>query len=399
MRVLSSGNPLGGRHVQALDGLRGLAVLLVIVHHLNYTFPLNTMLPAGPMQHLLLSTVNNGWLGVDVFFVLSGFLITGILLKSRQATNYYGAFYVRRLLRIAPLYLLVLLFCFASPWPDSALPTHASLGTQVWWWLNASNLRTAWAPGMLAVVSLYWSLAVEEQFYLMWPWVLRRVSGRLLVGLTLGGVGLEMVVRVLPPMLRLAKPFPEAMYRLTPLHCDGLLLGAAMAVALREGFVTARALPWLRGVAAGGALATVFLLHIGLRFYTTPVAALAATALVGWLTLRKGEGVVSAVLACRPLRLCGRYSYCMYVTQTLVLVFAGEHLLQWWAPAVGWARLGYCYGVVVLALFGVGAASWRWFEGPLNARKEHFPYRFAPVMDAAGQRAGKSDDVATTLAA
>ncbi len=395
-RAVTSGDPLANRHVRALDGLRGLALLIVLVHHLNYTFPLNAMLPAGRVRHEIEFVVKNGWLGVDVFFVLSGFLITTILMKSRGAVNYYGAFYMRRVLRLAPLYFLVLAIAFFAPWPNRVLPTHAPPGTQMWWWLNASNFVTAYTPFMLPVVSLFWSLAVEEQFYLVWPTVVRRVSKRVLVLVALGGVLVEMVVRVLPPMLHVTARFPEVIYRMTPLHCDGLLLGAATAVLLNEGVLSVYALPWLRGVAAVSGLAALVMLRLGFRFYTTPVIALCTAAVVAWLVLREGEGALSRVLRWGPLRQMGRYSYCMYVTQTLVLVWAGGHLFRVWHPAPGWPLLLYCYGTTVLVAFGLGAVSWKWLEGPINGLKRFFPYRFEAM--AVPWEGSAGDAVATRKA-
>ena len=379
-RAITSGDPLTRGHLRSLDGLRGVALLLVLFHHLNYTFPLNTMLPSGRVRHQMEFVILNGWLGVDVFFVLSGFLITTILLKSREATNFYGAFYMRRLLRLAPLYYIVIAIAFFGSWPNRVVPSNAAFGTQLWWWLNASNLRTAFEPHMLSTVSLFWSLAVEEQFYLVWPTVVRWVSRRTLLVVGIAGVMVEMVVRVLPSMLQVTHTYPEAIYRLTPLHCDGLLLGAALSVAMAQGMLTERALPWLRAVAGAGSVLSVVLLRLGFRFYTTPAVAVTTSAVLCWLVLRNGNGLLSRVLDWAPLRLTGRYSYCMYVTQTLVLVWAGEHLSRWWRPTPGWPLFLYSYGTVVAASFAVGALSWKTLEGPVNGLKRYFPYRFGTFV-------------------
>src|SRR5207302_1470520 len=134
----------------ALDGLRGLAVISVFIFHSTVH-----LIALGPFGYM-------GWLGVDLFFVLSGFLITSILLRARDAENYYKVFFARRALRILPPYYLVLIFALLTT------RYHYPYRIQIWFWFNLSNLITAFNPMLIPWVSHYWSLAVEEQFYLIW---------------------------------------------------------------------------------------------------------------------------------------------------------------------------------------------------------------------------------------
>lgn len=165
--------PAHRQYYPALDGLRGLAILLVIVYHnfgfINYFF--------------------FGWLGVDLFFVLSGFLITDILLNTAGRPHFLRNFYTRRLLRIFPLYYLaLLLFIYLIPALTHAFPADYYRDNQLWMWTYLQNWLYIFKPaGETTGLHHLWSLAVEEQFYLLWPIVilLLKKPGRLLIFISL----------------------------------------------------------------------------------------------------------------------------------------------------------------------------------------------------------------------
>ena len=144
------------RHDPALDGVRGLAIALVVASHVT-TWP-----PA-----------TQGWIGVDLFFVLSGFLITGILADSRNVIGRARAFYVRRALRILPLYygVLVTLFVVIPILHPLHTQEYQTLAREQWWyWTYLQNWRIASAHSIDGgSLVWFWSLAIEEQFYLIWP--------------------------------------------------------------------------------------------------------------------------------------------------------------------------------------------------------------------------------------
>jgi peptidoglycan/LPS O-acetylase OafA/YrhL len=167
-----------------------------------------------------------GWLGVDLFFVLSGFLITSILLRARDTENYYKVFYARRALRILPLYYLALTL--------SLLTTrdHYTFPGQLWFWLNLSNLATAFNPMLIPWLSHYWSLAVEEQFYLIFPAVVRRVRPAALFNLCIFLIVSLLLVRNIPVVQTLNLHWSNLLYRLTPFRADTLCGGALLAVAV-----------------------------------------------------------------------------------------------------------------------------------------------------------------------
>src|SRR5207249_4391562 len=155
--------------ISQLDAVRGVAILLVIFHNESGLFP------SLHLERLFA----NGWMGVDLFFVLSGFLITGILVDTKQSAGYFTNFYARRCLRIWPLYYSLIFFMFlVVPFlrPSEA---HTVFDRSSPWWAYPLFLQNFLIPipsmgtGPLAVT---WSLAIEEQFYLVWPWVVRYCS-------------------------------------------------------------------------------------------------------------------------------------------------------------------------------------------------------------------------------
>src|SRR5438105_4863766 len=150
------------RRLPQLDGIRGVAILVVMFHNESGIYP----------SLRLENIFANGWMGVDLFFVLSGFLITGILLDSKDSETYFRDFYMRRCLRIWPLYYSMILFMFVIlPATDSAAARIVFERSSPWWsypfFLQTFFVQIpARAAGPLGVT---WSLAIEEQFYLIWP--------------------------------------------------------------------------------------------------------------------------------------------------------------------------------------------------------------------------------------
>ena len=152
-------------HIPALDGLRAFAILLVIVRHAS--------LEQGAASRGFLGALGNaGWMGVDLFFVLSGFLITRILIQSKGSTYYFRNFYLRRSFRIFPLYYAVLVGLFVVAPIASHSPAVQELARhQIWYWTYTVNFLAANTNGEACGLHTvhFWSLSVEEQFYLIWP--------------------------------------------------------------------------------------------------------------------------------------------------------------------------------------------------------------------------------------
>jgi peptidoglycan/LPS O-acetylase OafA/YrhL len=320
----------GHDRIPALDGLRGIAVLLVMVYHFSHGW---WFFSASPVDAAYARVSGVGWVGVDLFFVLSGFLITGILHDSRERAGYFTSFYARRLLRIFPLYYaFVLLVLPATAWLLSADPgpAVAALRGKSGWYLGyAVNFLVAlhggWDASVLKTAHL-WSLAVEEQFYLVWPPLVLLLSRRALIRTSGALVALALLIRV---AMRLGGAGTVATYVLPFARMDALLMGALVALAVRElGSVAplARLAPRVllgSGVVAAATLAsapartswaspwvqTVGLTAIALFFAAALVLAVAAPQGSRWRRL----------LEAPSLRTFGKYSYALYIFHPLVL--------------------------------------------------------------------------------
>src|SRR5436190_3454423 len=219
-------------HLPVLDGLRGLAVMMVLVFHF-----VGQMLPTNGVERAILGVTKYGLLGVDLFFVLSGFLITGILYDAHNKPHYFRNFYMRRLLRIFPLYygVLALVFFVAPLIPLLRGPTLDYLvDRQAWAWLYAVNIYIAeqgdWS---FSYLEHFWSLAIEEHFYLFWPVVVFLLARRprALIAVSLAAALCAMLARLTGSLMGLSW---WTTYVLTPFRLDGLALGAFLAVMARQ---------------------------------------------------------------------------------------------------------------------------------------------------------------------
>ena len=354
-------------HVPALDGVRGLAILMVTVYRFSRG---SDGAPGGP--GLLLRAFHFGEQGVDLFFVLSGFLITGILLSSKPAPRYFRNFYLRRLLRIFPLYygVLVAAFVIAPMLSATSLVMRAS-PHQGWLWLYGANLliasRHAW---MLDGFNHFWSLAVEEHFYLVWPLVIFCCSTRAAMRVCLGAMLLALGLRCLL-VLRGDAVAAEA---LTPCRMDALAAGAWVALAAREwglrrlakGATIAAATSLTALVAVHGWDASVY--SIRYTLYASLFAAVIVLA-VGVSPTAMGGRLVSH----RLLRFFGKYSYGLYVFQGIVAVLAAPFLDRLvrlcGSPLVG--TLAFLLVGSATSL-GLALVSWHLYERRFLALKRHF---------------------------
>jgi peptidoglycan/LPS O-acetylase OafA/YrhL len=307
------------RHVTSLDGFRGIAFLLVFARHYSLTSHTTSRV----MQNAM-AMGQGGWVGVDLFFTLSGLLITGILLDTREQAGYFRKFFARRALRIFPLYYGVLLVLFLlTPvlhlqwrWGDWAYVFYAGNFAYCW------DSTLALIKPDVTLMHL-WSLAVEEQFYLVWPLVIyllgsKRAVARVCVSLSLGALVLRAVLLSAMPVDRAY----EWSYAMLPTHADGLLYGALAAVAVRSWSVTAiQPIARRMCVAAAAALVGIYAVA-GFNFYSRlmilagfPVLGiLFATTLLQALEPRTWASRLGGL---RALRFFGKYSYGLYVFHIL----------------------------------------------------------------------------------
>jgi peptidoglycan/LPS O-acetylase OafA/YrhL len=300
-----------------LDSIRGIAILGVLFYHGLFWNVDLTQFP--PLVRIALTGMWVGRLGVNLFFVLSGFLITGLLIDSRNRADYYSRFYIRRALRILPAYLLTILALIVlayAPWKFIALSL-----------LYLSNLTPLW--GIPIAYPVLWSLAVEEHFYLAWPVLIRRLTLNHMLICCVGIILLSPFSRLLTFLLTQKNGFVSFVCNeYTWNSADGLACGALLAICLRlynpSRKQFARALLGLLGLAL--ALWSGFLpwgiwtrqRPVGAAFQVVPWQ-LAFTAMVGGvLYLGTGTSFCRHVVQSKTLRFFGEISYGLYLYHLLV---------------------------------------------------------------------------------
>jgi peptidoglycan/LPS O-acetylase OafA/YrhL len=401
-----------GRHLPVLDGVRGVAILLVLVHH----FVREPLAGATSLVDEGLHRLTKaGWVGVDLFFVLSGFLITGILLDTKHAQNYFRSFYARRALRILPAYYLFIVLCLTLVpllVPHDVEGKATMVRDQIWFWTHLMNIYLVfvhheWPPFSTAHL---WSLAIEEQFYLLWPLAVFLFRPQTVTRLAIAMLCAAPVLRVVllafrgHPVTFAGSPLVYvANYMLLPCRMDSLAAGALVASLVRSVGV-ARCVPWARRIAliAGGVLAAGFLAQRGVFDWYMPVvqaagysvlAAFFASVIV--LAISHGRGTLSDLLTSRPLLFFGRYSYALYLFHmlpVLVLTELGfrEHLLEI-VPVRALAALVYA-AVATAMVVGLALLSWNLMEKRFLAMKRFFPVRY-PLPKPAPEAAMSSPTV------
>jgi peptidoglycan/LPS O-acetylase OafA/YrhL len=357
--------PMAARRVPELDGIRGLAILLVIYWH--YVAAPNVLAPAGSLGWTLYRIGILSWSGVDLFFVLSGYLIGGILIESRDSPDYFKAFYVRRAFRILPLYLL---FCGCGTAVVMLLPALGRVvGHPMPLWVYATFSQNFWLAhhSWDAYMGETWSLAVEEQFYLTLPFIIRLVPRSRLPGTVAGLVVASVIGRTLM-YLHYGSEWGTAAYTLMPCRADALMLGALGALAVRDQrarrFMTECRWALPAAVALSGAAVAVLTAE-GWTMSTRPMSTLGYTALaifylalLLWAVMRRGTWW-AAVMRTRFLGGLGSLAYCLYLVHGSALNIA-SYLMHgrlrgsgpdWPAAAIGLA-----------CAVGFSAVSWRYLE-------------------------------------
>ena len=377
--TLSAAEP---RHKPELDGIRGIAIIAVMLSH------------GGPLIHrggviskLFVSAMIPGWSGVELFFTLSGFLITGILLRTKHAENYFSSFYMRRFLRIFPIYYftltLILILAAHSSWWNSMIPEAER--TRVSYYFYLQNWPISWPHGIelrANVIGHFWSLAVEEQFYLIWP----------LLVLLLPESGLFWLCSTL---LALAIPFRIVFFHkiggdygfihLLPTRIDGLLVGAICAILSRKGARVPLLYVYSALATGGGIIGYIALFHhhelVGTYRYMETIGYTGFALLSGGLIglSQYPRPTLLKLLRMRWLTETGKYSYGIYVYHIPIYAicdhFAGTRLgLSFPTPL----HLALPYVAFMIACsFLAAKISYDFFESKILALKVHFKPRFA----------------------
>ena len=380
-----------GHRVPELDGIRGTAILVVVIFHwiaLQGQFILPERLE---------SLLSFGWSGVDLFFVLSGFLIGGILLDARDATDYFKVFYMRRVYRILPLYGAI---CLAT-----VVIFYARLSTHAWlfggrkipgysyltfgqnFWMVKLHTLGYWQLGVT------WSLAVEEQFYLTLPFVIRFASRKTLPYVLGIGVLLAPLIRVGLWFAFDPKSASFATEYLAPCRMDALLLGVLAAWAVRdatywEWLVAHKAVVGAASLVLGvGVLAMI---HRRLGPHSFAIASFGYTLIaLFYLSLLllavTQSGFVSRLFRVRGLTELGILAYGLYLFHMpvigLVYAVAGKATPE----LTGVTTFAFTL-MGALLLFAVARLSWLYFEKPLIKRGHRYQYHYTDAPQALNRR-------------
>lgn len=337
-------------NIPQLDAVRGIAILLVMFHNSGY----------------LPGLFASAWMGVDLFFVLSGFLITGILVDIKQSHHFFRNFYARRCLRIWPLYFCLLIGMFA------AVPVlRPGVGQVIYaksspWWaypLFLQNFLTAnptQAAGPLAVT---WSLAIEEQFYLVWAMIVRLCSSSQLLRIAIAIICISPVLRFVLSQYRVI------LYSNLFCRLDGLMAGAMLAVLLRsENFEPANYLKagWiLLFVTSVGALV---LAHFNVQSLVYSASA-AASLMFVYVALFSKQRIFQYVMSTKLLTYTGTISYGLYLLHKIPFdVVKLAH----------WDKNRYVLlPAALLASYALAILSWNFLEKPFLRLKRLFQFTSA----------------------
>jgi peptidoglycan/LPS O-acetylase OafA/YrhL len=356
-------------HIPSLDGVRGLAVLMVVaVHYGNLANRGSSILGA-------IQTIKDmGWVGVDVFFVLSGFLITGILWEAKRKPHPWKNFYARRALRLFPLYYAVWFFLLGYLFLAHLSWHYAYLGYLSYFGNIASIQISNVGPFH---IDHFWSLAVEEQFYLLWPFVLWKVEQatsamHILVGLALFSVVLKL-------LLLLAHVNGNWAYILLPSHMEGLALGSLLALSVRTpGHLlylqkAARCLPLV--LIALGAEAIHFhglnYANPSVTLLAIPLLSLASTLLL--INCLTAGSVTQKIMEAPVLRFYGKYSYGLYIYHFLLREVLHDNLYLPLRSLHGPILSGSIYFLIcIILLTGLSVASFELFENRFLLMKLRF---------------------------
>jgi peptidoglycan/LPS O-acetylase OafA/YrhL len=370
-----------------LDGIRGIAILGVLATHAAVEHP---GLGLGGYSRLVRYVFTPGWAGVDLFFVLSGFLITGILLSTKASSNYFKSFYARRCLRIWPIYYVTLLGLVtgATLFPSLGAVVSRPGPFLTSYFLYLQNIPAfLWHGKIGMLMGPFWSLAVEEQFYLIWPVLVLLLSERALgwvcaLGFIVAITSRAYMVHVHPDDIRTVM--------LTTSRLDGLVVGAACALFMH---VKKRPVPlvWITAAFCIGAgiIGYIAIFHcgelLGTSFYMYTIGITGFALLSGSLVAISQHRfpLLQRPLTMSLLRGFGKYSYGIYVYHKIVFVIGAvimQQVFRWELP-VSLPLSLIAIAAMTAATFGVAKLSYDHFEMRFLSLKRYFePVAEKPAM-------------------
>jgi peptidoglycan/LPS O-acetylase OafA/YrhL len=374
--------------IAELDGLRAFAIVPVMLHH------------CWPKGNWIGFVGEAGWMGVDLFFVLSGYLITGILLNAFGEKNGYRNFLARRALRIFPLYYLCLGFfsLVAILRPDQASSeAMRSWGGAGWFVAYLGNFRAAWVNSLPPVLSFatLWSLQVEEQFYLLFPAAVALLSRKSLLRFLWG-------CAIAAPLLRLAMVLfiPNssiAGYVLMPCRMDALAMGGILAILLKRANDRPRASQACRALIAGAAAAAgIFVVALRrtpggtaydplMRSIGYSAVDFACASLLCWILMSPSSGL-TRMLRLPPLVYTGQIAYGLYLLHEPASWIARKLVGNLMGIEIE-AHSVLSVLITFAASFIAAGISWRFFESPFLALKGRVQMRESGHVRLSGSQA------------
>jgi len=355
-----------------------MAILLVMVHHFMGAHEKSDW-----YARKLLGFAEAGWAGVDLFFCLSGFLITGILIEFKNIKRPLWTFYMRRTLRIFPLYYFTLFLLFiAIPMMVTLSPDYLEYTSYQWWhWTYLPNVLALFKlPNATLATSHFWSLAVEEQFYMFWPFVVLFTRIETLKRVCLALFATAFLFRV----TCFAMDWGHTPAYVLPIaRLDSLIAGALVAIIVRDAEMLGKYARFVKPVFITSLLVFLGIVVIQGSFRRSPVMMT-----VGFSSLALVFAVVIGVAAtqgCRPLtrifehgflRFFGKYSYAMYVFHTFIIVWllsvfpSPEDSGSMFAAGLPRIFLFTITGIMLSSI--VGVASWVLLEKHALKLKKYF---------------------------
>jgi peptidoglycan/LPS O-acetylase OafA/YrhL len=348
MLSFKNNTPLIRSIMPELDSLRGVAIIMVLLFHgFFWTADQSIILTHSILGKLIFSVIQGGWLGVQLFFILSGFLITGILLDTRERSDYFKRFYSRRALRILPIYLILLCFLLI-------------LGVIQWPFLITCLFFVSNISPIFGVVMQYaplWTLAIEEQFYLFWPLAVRRLSRKMLAIFAIGIIVATPIIR----WISFINNPSQDLYHYTWFVADGLAMGALVAIYLRTKWATHKRVfftgIFLILIAIGVLLIGLpfGILHrstfIGAIFQIAPWNILFAGILL--LTLVIGTSNFKRIVLSPWLRFFGYISYGLYLINLLIF-YEFDKIVKFISPSFNIILQETEYGIILRFLIAGG---------------------------------------------
>ncbi|MFT3929897.1 MAG: acyltransferase [Spongiibacteraceae bacterium] len=366
------------KYIPELDGLRAIAIILVVWHNVTAGEYIG-----GVVWKLVNLLSNTGWVGVQLFFVLSGFLITGILLDEKKSPHQLRNFYMRRVMRIFPLYYAVLGFAFVllPLFHLTPLWLHDDLRQQLWYWTFLIN----WSAPILGdghAFGHFWSLAVEEQFYLLWPLCVLTCQRRTLLKLGLFFIASALLIR--SALIAYDLEFAlAAAYKFTVARWDALAVGALLAVMVRDTEWSQLLLRYMRPAFVGAVAYIVIYAILNRNFAPVGPSFAALNQTVAALlfgvvlfasiqTHEQGSTRWQGFLLHPFMRLVGKYSYAIYIFHLPVNLI----VVPWWSRTmmIESAPLNAtCLALLVFSLSYLAAMiSWALLEQPCLRLKRFF---------------------------